>query len=134
MKAQTYCEKHMAQQLDKLPEKDRELAWVLWSRTDDRSECDQCLYEIVNRPMNKQERNKWRIIEIRRKRGEQANKRYHARFNNDLYRAATKDRTCQYANALIDEAMALCGDPYFKLSYRNWSAAAEAFLAEFDAE
>ena len=57
--------------------------------------------------------------------------RYHRRFDNDLYRKATKNRSIAFTNALIDEAMALCRHPRYKTAHRKWSEAAEEFLAAF---
>lgn len=58
--------------------------------------------------------------------------RYNARFDNRLYSAATAGKSNTYANALIDEALAICGNPYYKISRRAWSAKAREFLAKFD--
>jgi hypothetical protein len=60
-----------------------------------------------------------------------AMQKYNGLYSNKFYLAATAEKTTEYANALIDEAMALCGHPRFKLSNRRWSDAALAFLAEF---
>lgn len=49
----------------------------------------------------------------------------------DQYRVATKGKSNAYANALIDEALALCGDPHYAVGYRKWGAEARAFLAKF---
>ena len=57
-----------------------------------------------------------------------AMKRYHSRYNNELYRQATEGKSVEYANALIDEALALCGHPYYRLSRRRWAAPARAYL------
>jgi len=60
-----------------------------------------------------------------------ANDKYNGRFNNAAYQAATKNRTVKFANALIDEALALCGSPHHKVTYRAWSPVALDFLALF---
>lgn len=57
--------------------------------------------------------------------------RYNTRYNNDLYKTAIEGKSSRYGNALIDEALAMCGDPHYKLSWRKWGAEARAFLAEF---
>ena len=57
--------------------------------------------------------------------------KYHAQFESYLFTAAIKGKTTEYANALIDEAMAMSGSPYYKLSNRNWSMKASAFLFRF---
>ena len=60
-----------------------------------------------------------------------AMRRYHHRFDNDAYLRAIADKSVAYANALIDEALALCGHPYYKLSRRHWARPARTFLARF---
>lgn len=60
-----------------------------------------------------------------------ANEKYSAYFDNDLYIRAIENRQPRYANALLDEALALCGNPYYKLSHRHWSEEAVAFLERF---
>ncbi len=60
-----------------------------------------------------------------------ASEKYNDRFNNVLYAEATKTMTSKYANQLIDDAMALCGDPFFSLTRIRWGAKAKAFLAQF---
>lgn len=63
--------------------------------------------------------------------------RYHARFDSDLYRAAVQDNGDDYAergNALIDEALALCGHPYYSASNTAWTLAELAFLVPFTKE
>ena len=57
--------------------------------------------------------------------------KYNNNYNNHLYQIATQGKSSTYANALIDEAMAICGSPYYRLSFRQWSKAALSFLAEF---
>jgi len=61
----------------------------------------------------------------------QAQKVYNSAFDNHLYTMATQGKGTQYANALIDEAMALCGSPFHKMSNRRWSVKAVAFLERF---
>jgi hypothetical protein len=57
--------------------------------------------------------------------------RYHAYYDNDAFRHATHGKTSVYANALIDEAMAICGHPYYRLSHRHWAGEAQEFLSKF---
>ena len=57
--------------------------------------------------------------------------RYNQNFDNASYLAATSGKSARYANALIDEAMALCGHPAYKVSYRNWSEDALRHLSAF---
>ena len=59
---------------------------------------------------------------------------YHGRFDNDVYRYATEGKSVEYANALIDEALAICGHPSYKLSRRRWAQPAGAFLRLFPKE
>ncbi len=56
---------------------------------------------------------------------------YHSHFDPAVYCAAVHKRSVAYANALLDEAMAMCGSPFYKLSWRHWSPAAMAFLQLF---
>lgn len=57
--------------------------------------------------------------------------RYDEKYNNGLYVKAITGRPTRYANALIDEAMAFCGHPWYSFSNRMWSIKALLFLAEF---
>lgn len=59
---------------------------------------------------------------------------YNARFDNRVYTRATINRNATYSNALIDDAMAICGHPSFALSWRHWSPEAIAFLSLFAQE
>ena len=56
---------------------------------------------------------------------------YNAHFDNHLYNKATVGKSAEYGCALQDDAMALCGSPYFKVSRRNWAQSALDFLARF---
>ena len=61
-----------------------------------------------------------------------ATDRYNARYNNQLFIRATKNRTSWYANELIDAALQECGSPYFCCSpYVSFDQSAREFLAEF---
>lgn len=60
-----------------------------------------------------------------------ATRHYNGRYDNHVYSKATQGRGNAYANALIDEALALCGSPFYKLSNRNWGKDAQAFLSLF---
>jgi hypothetical protein len=64
---------------------------------------------------------------------EQAYKKYHANYDNALYRAATDDKSTEYANQLIDTAMVYCGHPFFSIETVKtyWNETAKAFLAKF---
>ncbi len=57
--------------------------------------------------------------------------RYYGRFDNERYRTAVEGKSVRYANALTDEALAICGHPYYKLSRRHWAQEARAFLEHF---
>jgi len=69
--------------------------------------------------------------QISQPRAREAMQRYHARFDNVAFIAATEGKTSTYANALIDEALAICGHPWYGLSHRHWSAEAQGFLKRF---
>jgi hypothetical protein len=69
--------------------------------------------------------------EICQPRAREAMQRYHARYDNVAFTAATEGKTSAYANALIDEALAICGHPWYGLSHRHWSAEAVDFLRKF---
>ena len=60
-----------------------------------------------------------------------ASNRYHYSYNNKAYTLATQGKSISYCNGLIDDAMALCGHPLYRLSYRRYSQAAIAFLSCF---
>jgi len=57
---------------------------------------------------------------------------YHEHFDNAIYHKATKGKTSTYDNALINEAMAICGSPFYTISWRNWSKEAIDFLSLFE--
>ena len=65
---------------------------------------------------------------------DQAMAMYYARYNNTSYLTATAGKSVAYANALIDESLALCGHPCYKVSHRKWGKAALAHLANFARE
>lgn len=56
---------------------------------------------------------------------------YNRYYDNYLYQRATVGRSLKYAGALMDEALALCGSPYYKVSRRNWCPKAVDFLYRF---
>lgn len=57
--------------------------------------------------------------------------RYNTQYDNTFYKIATHKKTLKYSNSLIDEALAICGSPYYKLSRRRWSKDAINFLKLF---
>lgn len=57
--------------------------------------------------------------------------RYHYRFNSGIYSRAALGRSVGYANRLIDEALALCGHPHYKLMRTTWDSKAIDFLRLF---
>ena len=60
---------------------------------------------------------------------------YYARYDSTSYLAATTGKSVAYANALIDESLALCGHPMYKVSInRKWGKNALAHLANFAQE
>ena len=69
--------------------------------------------------------------ELARFQARAAMQKYHRGFVNDVYRSAVEGKSAGYANALIDEALALCGHPYYRLSYRRWAQSAQDFLKLF---
>jgi hypothetical protein len=61
-----------------------------------------------------------------------ASELYNARYNNDVYRAATADKTDERANLLIDEALCMCGSPHHAArKERDWDALEMVFLSCF---
>ena len=60
--------------------------------------------------------------------------RYNGLYDNNLYTRATTGRTVVYSNALIDQALAICGHPNYRVSFRHWGKDALAFLANFAQE
>ena len=62
---------------------------------------------------------------------EHAAKRYSAHYDNLLFLCAVEGKSVAYGNALIDDALALCGDPSYAVSHRNWGYYASAFLNKF---
>ncbi len=69
------------------------------------------------------------------KRHQAAVKRYQQCYNNALYQRATAGKRTQRrivrANKMLDEAMAMCGSPYYKVTYTKWTDAEIDFLAPF---
>ena len=65
-----------------------------------------------------------------------ASNHYHYRQHQarHAYAKATKGKSVGYCNALIDEAMAICGSPYYGVTHRKWSSHALEFLAYFAKE
>ena len=58
--------------------------------------------------------------------------RYNSCYNNVLFIGATSGKSSTYANRLIDDALALCGDPYYFFPpSRRYCAAAWRFLDLF---
>ena len=57
--------------------------------------------------------------------------RYNERYENQVYLRATANSTTRQSVALQDEALALCGSPYQRITRRPHTAAQEAFLALF---
>lgn len=61
-----------------------------------------------------------------------AMEKYHKRYDNNSYIKATEGLGVQYANKLIDDCMALCGHPNYKLSHIKWSQDAIEHLKLFN--
>lgn len=64
---------------------------------------------------------------------EQAMKKYHENYDNDLYKAATDGKSVNYANKLIDTAMAYCNHPAYPINTVKtyWNETATDFLVNF---
>jgi len=60
-----------------------------------------------------------------------ASQKYLERFDNDVYRSATIGKSARYANELLDNAMALCGNPSYRVTFRKWNESAQDFLELF---
>jgi len=74
------------------------------------------------------------LLEHERLAGEQVDRvmaKYGARYNNDVYLAATQGMSTEDANLLIDDALAMCGSPFYKLSETRWEPEALEFLKLF---
>jgi hypothetical protein len=56
---------------------------------------------------------------------------YHSRYVNRVYQIAIQGKNNRYANKLLDDAMAICGSPYYKLSHVPWGCNSIAFLSLF---
>ncbi len=56
---------------------------------------------------------------------------YHRRYYNAMFIAATHGKTSKYANGLIDDALAICGDPFYTKSNMRYCQEARDFLAAF---
>lgn len=56
---------------------------------------------------------------------------YQKHYDSALFNAVTAGKTSRYGNALIDDALAICGDPWFQMSNRRYSQKAEDFLDIF---
>lgn len=57
--------------------------------------------------------------------------KYNLCYNNHVYTTATKDKSYHFANQLIDDGLALCGSPFYKLSNTDYSNKALDFLKLF---
>ena len=63
----------------------------------------------------------------------QAVKRYTLFYDNDVYRKAARQYGTNYVklNALLDDAMFVCGSPYHHCQGINWTGDQLAFLMLF---
>ena len=80
---------------------------------------------------NTRERWKEKVMEDADTKQAMATDKYIAGYDSAAYSRATKGRTDAFCEALEQEAMALCGDPYCALSNRKWGANALYFLLGF---
>ena len=60
-----------------------------------------------------------------------ATRRYYELTNKAMFHNAVVGKSTVYAKALFNDAMALCGHPHYKLSFRNWGDDAIEFLKLF---
>jgi hypothetical protein len=65
---------------------------------------------------------------------QRALKKYNALYDNTLLAAAKEGHDENYANLLIDDALAICGSPLYVLSRQAWDEKALRFLAQFSHE
>ena len=57
--------------------------------------------------------------------------RYSQRYDNVVYLRATAGKPSDLCNQLLNDAMCLCGSPYYAYSHQEWDADASAFLTLF---
>lgn len=64
---------------------------------------------------------------------EQAMKRWHENYDNDLYLAAVEGKSVEYANQLIDTSMAYCNHPSYQIASVKtyWNETSTEFLVNF---
>lgn len=74
------------------------------------------------------ENNKWSLGRLQEAR---ASSLYNQLYNNALFVEASKGQPEDYGNALLDEALAICGHPHHKLSDTKWDDKAFEFLRKF---
>jgi hypothetical protein len=60
-----------------------------------------------------------------------AMRKYNERYNDDLFKRATKGKSSKYANMLLDDSIALVGSPFFQLTNFRYCDEACEFLFEF---
>lgn len=56
---------------------------------------------------------------------------YNACYDDGLYRRAIASKRAALISQLIDDALALCGSPYYRVSRHHWSEPARLFLMRF---
>lgn len=75
--------------------------------------------------------NRLAVDRIAAAQADRAMSHYHAHYDNAVYTKATRGMSVARANKLLDDALAICGDPHYKLSRIVWNAKARAFLTLF---
>jgi hypothetical protein len=70
-------------------------------------------------------------FQLGRNQEQAAMNKYNQKFDVHFYRLAVENKSNRYANDLINEALALCGHPFYRMSNREWSQEAQDFLAKF---
>ena len=61
-----------------------------------------------------------------------ATKHYNRCYDNEAFKAAVAGKSTTYANAVIDDALALSGCPFYQMSRRRYCAETRHFLAAFE--
>jgi len=96
----------------------------------------QCLRAITNaieskmRKVSSEVKDVW-WIRLGRRASTEAQKKYAERFDGEMYKRATEGLSGVAANVLIDDALALCGSPHYKLSRSEWDMPQIKFLELF---
>lgn len=73
------------------------------------------------------------LLTLAHEKHQQSMRQYHARIGiaRHLYDKATAGTSMKYNLLPLDDAMALCGSPHYRVSNRRYSKQALAFLRVF---